>query len=414
MDKVVLAYSGGLDTSVAIKWIPEKYGMEVIALTVDLGSEHDLESIREKALTIGAAKAIVVDGKQMFVDHFVFPALKAGAIYEGAYPLATALGRPLISYLLVKTARAEGAKAVAHGSTGKGNDQVRFDVSVAALAPDLKVIAPVREWAAEMTRDKEIEYAQQHGIPVPVTAETPFSIDVNLWGRSCEAGVLEDPWTEPPEEAYGWTVPPTQAPDEPAYVTIEFDRGIPVALDGERLDGVTLITRLNDLAGQHGVGRIDHLENRLVGIKSREVYEAPAAVTLHAAHQALEKMTLSKDQMRTKAWVAQQIADIIYNGLWFSANHQDLRAYVESTQRYVTGKVRVKLLKGNCTVVGVDSPHSLYQKHLATYDTGDQFDHTAALGFIKLWGLPLQTQARVQMLPQGEEPLSLPSVKADG
>jgi argininosuccinate synthase len=411
MDKVVLAYSGGLDTSVAIKWIPEKYGMEVIALTIDLGNERDLDAIREKALQIGAVKALVVDGKQMFVDHFVFPALKAGAIYEGAYPLATALGRPLIAYLLVKTAREEGAKAVAHGSTGKGNDQVRFDVSVAALAPDLKVIAPVREWAAEMTRDKEIEYAQQHGIPIPITAENPFSIDVNLWGRSCEAGVLEDPWTEPPEEAYGWTVAPAKAPDEPTYVTIEFERGIPVSLDGERLDGVTLIARLNELAGQHGVGRIDHLENRLVGIKSREVYEAPAAVTLHAAHQALEKMTLSKDQMRTKAWVAQQIADIVYNGLWFSANHQDLRAYVESTQRYVTGLVRVKLLKGHCAVVGVDSPHSLYQKHLATYDTGDQFDHTAALGFIKLWGLPLQTQARIQMLPQGEEPIALPNVK---
>lgn len=413
MDKVVLAYSGGLDTSVAIKWIPEKYGMEVIALTIDLGNERDLDAIREKALKIGAVKAIVVDGKQMFVDHFVFPALKAGAIYEGAYPLATALGRPLISYLLVKTAREEGAKAVAHGSTGKGNDQVRFDVSVAALAPDLKVIAPVREWAAEMTRDREIEYAQQHGIPIPITAENPFSLDVNLWGRSCEAGVLEDPWAEPPEEAYGWTVSPAKAPDEPAYVTIEFDCGIPVGLDGERLDGVTLIARLNELAGKHGVGRIDHLENRLVGIKSREVYEAPAGVTLHAAHQALEKMTLSKDQMRFKAVVAQQIADLVYNGLWFSALHQDLRAFIDSTQRYVTGKVRMKLLKGNCTVVGTDSPHSLYQKHLATYDSSDQFDHTAALGFIKLWGLPLQTQARIQMLPQGEEPMSLPNVSME-
>jgi argininosuccinate synthase len=411
MDKVVLAYSGGLDTSVAIKWIPEKYGLEIIALTIDLGNERDLDAIREKALKIGAVKAIVVDAKQMFVEHFVFPALKAGAIYEGAYPLATALGRPLIAYLLVKTAREEGAKAVAHGSTGKGNDQVRFDVSVAALAPDLKVIAPVREWGAEMSRDKEIEYAKQHDIPIPITAENPFSLDVNLWGRSCEAGVLEDPWTEPPEAAYGWTVSPANAPDEPAYVTIEFDQGVPVALDDERLDGVTLISRLNELAGKHGIGRIDHLENRLVGIKSREVYEAPAGVTLFAAHQALEKMTLSKDQARAKVWVAQQIADQIYNGLWFSALHQDLRAFVESTQRCVTGKVRVKLWKGNCTVVGTDSPFSLYQKHLATYDSADQFDHSAAVGFIKLWGLPLQTQARIQMLPQGTEPLPLPNVK---
>jgi argininosuccinate synthase len=413
MDKVVLAYSGGLDTSVAIKWIREKYGMEVIALTIDLGNERDLDAIREKALKIGAVKAIVLDAKQMFVEHFVFPALKAGAIYEGAYPLATALGRPLIAYLLVKTAREEGAKAVAHGSTGKGNDQVRFDVSVAALAPDLKVIAPVREWGAEMSRDKEIEYAKQHDIPIPITAENPFSLDVNLWGRSCEAGVLEDPWTEPPEEAFGWTVSPANTPGEPAYVTIEFESGLPVALDGERLDGVTLIARLNELAGKHGVGRIDHLENRLVGIKSREIYEAPAGVTLFAAHQALEKMTLSKDQIRTKTWVAQQIADMIYNGLWFSANHQDLRAYVASTQRHVTGKVRVRLWKGNCTVVGTDSPFSLYQKHLATYDSADQFDHSAAVGFIKLWGLPLQTQARIQMLPQGDEPLPLPNVKTE-
>jgi argininosuccinate synthase len=401
VDKVVLAYSGGLDTSVAIRWLQEKYNLDVIAVTVDVGSERDLPQIKEKALKIGASKALVVDGKELFVEYFVFPALQAGAIYEGTYPLATALGRPLISKILVDVAREEGAKAVAHGSTGKGNDQVRFDVSVAALAPDLKVIAPVREW--RMTRDEQIEYAEKHGIPIPVTAANPYSIDVNLWGRSVEAGILEDPWVEPPEDAFLWTVDPRRAPDEPDYVEIEFKHGIPVALDGQEIGGVDLILRLNELAGSHGVGRIDTIENRLVGIKSREVYEAPAGITLHTAHRELEKMTLTKDQARFKDKVAAEFADMVYNGLWFSALHQDLAAYVASSQRHVSGTIRMKLHKGHARAVGRRSPKALYDISLATYDRGDAFDHSAAVGFIAIWGLPLRTQAQVQWIGQSSD-----------
>lgn len=401
MDKVVLAYSGGLDTSVAIRWLQEKYDMEVVTVTADVGSERDLPAIREKALKVGATKAHVVDAKDLFVKYFVFPALQAGAIYENSYPLATALARPLISKILVDIAREEGASAVAHGSTGKGNDQVRFDVSVAALAPDLRIIAPVREW--RMTRDDEIEYAEKHGIPLPITAASPYSIDVNLWGRSIEAGILEDPWVEPPDDVFLWTVDPRRAPDEPAYVEIEFEHGIPVALDGERLDGVELVLRLNDLAGKHGIGRIDTIENRLVGIKSREIYEAPAGVTLHVAHAEIEKMTVTKEQARFKSKVAAEFADMVYNGLWFSSLHQDLAAYVASSQRHVTGTIRLKLFKGVVIPVGRQSPKALYDVALATYDRGDAFDHSAAVGFIKLWGLPLRTQSRVQWLGQSSD-----------
>jgi argininosuccinate synthase len=401
MNKVVLAYSGGLDTSVAIRWIAEQYGLDVVALTVDVGNERDISGVGEKARRIGAAKAITIDARHDFVNYFVWPALQAGAMYEGAYPLATALARPLIAKLLVDVARQEGALAVAHGCTGKGNDQVRFDVSVMALAPDLKVIAPVREWS--MTRDAEIEYAQAHGIPVPATLTSPYSVDTNLWGRSIEAGVLEDPWTEPPADVYEWTADPADTPDEPAYIEIGFESGIPVSLDGQSLDGVTLIDRLNTLAGQHGVGRIDHVENRLVGIKSREIYEAPAATALHAAHRALEGLTLGRDQARFKETVAAEYARLVYNGLWFSALHADLAAYVRNSQRFVTGVVRVKLARGTCTVVGRQAPHSLYSHALATYERGDMFDHSGAVGFIKLWGLPLKTQAQVQLLPSGAD-----------
>lgn len=394
MDKVVLAYSGGLDTSVAIKWIAEHYGLEVVAVTVDVGNEKDFAQVQQKALRTGAVKAYVEDAKADFVRYFVFPSLQAGALYQGVYPLATALARPLIAKVLVDYARREGAVAVAHGCTGKGNDQVRFDVSFATLAPDLRIIAPVREW--RMTRDEEIEYARKHGIPVPVTRESPYSVDENLWGRSIEAGVLEDPWVEPPADAFVWTIDPRHAPDEPSYVEITFERGMPVALDGEELDGVTLIGRLNALGGAHGVGRIDHVEDRLVGIKSREVYEAPAGTILHAAHAELEKLTLTKDQLRFKARVSQEIAELVYNGLWFSALHQDLAAYVASSQRHVSGTVRVKLFKGSLQVVGRKSPRSLYQVQLATYEKGDLFDHSAAEGFIRLWGLPLRTQAAIQ------------------
>ncbi|GAC1388807.1 MAG: argininosuccinate synthase [Ktedonobacteraceae bacterium] len=398
MATVVLAYSGGLDTSVAIRWIQEKYDLDVIALTIDVGNERDLPAIAERARQIGAVKALVVDGREDFVRYFVWPALQAGAIYEGQYPLATALARPLIARLLVEVARAEGAVAVAHGCTGKGNDQVRFDVSINTLAPDLKIIAPVREWS--MTRDNEIAYAAEHKIPISATNASPYSVDQNLWGRSVECGILEDPWAEPPEDVYAWTINPDSVEHtEPTYVEITFQHGIPSALNGEEIDGTTLIESLNKTAGQYGIGRIDHIENRLVGIKSREVYEAPGATVLHAAHKALESLTLSRDQTRFKESVVSEYSRLIYNGQWYSALHQDLATYVQSTQRFVSGVVRMKFSRGTCAVVGRKSEHSLYNHALATYDSGDQFDHNAALGFIKLWGLPLTTQAQVQLLP---------------
>jgi len=393
-DKAVLAYSGGLDTSVAIKWLKERYNLKVITLTADIGGYSNLEAIRQKALDIGAIKALVVDAKETFIKSFVFPALQADALYEGQYPLATALGRPLIAQLLVATAKKEGATIVAHGCTGKGNDQVRFDVSIAALAPELKVIAPAREW--NMTREQTIAYAQDHNIPVPATTASPYSVDENLWGRSIECGALEDPWSEPPKDVFAWTRSLEETPGQPSYVEIGFEKGIPVSLDGEKLDGVTLVQRIHELAGEHGIGRIDHVENRLVGIKSREVYEAPAATVLLKAHQALEDLVLTKEQLRFKAKVASEYADLIYNGLWFTGLRQDLAAYVQSSQRYVTGIVKAKLHKGNCQVVGRKSPYSLYSFSLATYDKGDVFDQSASPGFIHIWGLPVRTQARVQ------------------
>jgi len=395
-DKVVLAYSGGLDTSVAIKWLKEKYGLDIIALTVDVGNERDFSVVRNKALTVGAIKALVKDAREVFVNHFIFPALQAGAIYEGQYPLSTALSRPLIAKLLVDVAREEGAQAIAHGCTGKGNDQVRFEVSVSALAPELKIMAPAREWG--MTREETISYAKCYDIPVPITADSPYSIDENLWGRSIECGLLEDPWAEPPEDAFTWTKPPKESPDEPVYLEIDFNKGIPVAINRQKMNGVSLIQQLNELAGSYGVGRIDHVENRLVGIKSREIYEAPAAVVLLEAHQALEAITLSKSQLRFKQKVATEYADLIYNGLWFTAQHQDLAAYVASSQRFVTGTVRLKLFKGKCSVVGRKSPLSLYSYGLATYDKGDQFDQSASAGFIHIWGLPVRTQAQIQQV----------------
>ena len=394
-EKVVLAYSGGLDTSVAIKWIPEKYNMDVITVTIDLGAVKDLEGIRQKALKIGAKKAIVVDAKETFVKYFIYPALQAGALYEGVYPLATALGRPLIAKLLADVAHEEKADAVAHGCTGKGNDQVRLDVSLNVLNSNLQIIAPVREW--RMTRDEEIRYAEEHNIPVEAKIKSPYSTDENLWGRSIECGVLEDPWAEPPEEVYKWTKNPKETPDEPEYLEIHFDRGIPVAINNEEMDGIIIINTLNARGGKHGVGRIDHLENRLVGIKSREIYEAPAANILHTAHRALEGMIMTKDALRFKETVSTQYADLIYNGLWFSAFHQDLVAYVMSSQRIMNGTIRVRLSKGTCTVVGRKSPLSLYSEKLATYQKEDTFDHSASVGFIKIYGLPVKIQAQKQM-----------------
>jgi argininosuccinate synthase len=392
-EKLVLAYSGGLDTSVAIRWLGEE-GYDVVALTIDLGEKKDLDAIQERALRVGAVAAYVVDGKVPFLRDFVWPSLQAGALYEKEYPLATALGRPLIAALLVQIARREGARGVAHGCTGKGNDQVRFDLTTAALAPELKVVAPVREWG--MNREDEIEYAREHGIEVPASVESPYSTDENLWGRSIEAGILEDPWAEPPPDVYEWTTDPQRAPDRPAYVEVHFDQGVPVELDGERLPAVELVERLNALGGANGVGRIDHLENRLIGIKSREIYEAPAAVLLLQAHQALEDITLTKDVARFKDLVAGQWAQIVYDGLWFSPLREALYGFVAQTQRHVSGDVRLKLFRGSSAVVGRKAPEQLYRMELATYGRGDEFDQSAASGFIKLFGMGVRTAAEVQ------------------
>ena len=390
--KIVLAYSGGLDTSVAIPWLREKYDADIITYTTDLGMA-DLEEAQQRAIKAGALKTFIEDAREQFVKEFIWAGLKADAIYEEQYPLATAYGRYLIARAMVRIARQEGAFAIAHGCTGKGNDQVRFDITAAALAPDLKVIAPAREWG--MTREQEMEYARQRGIQISAR-KSRFSIDENLWGRSIEAGEMEDPWAEPPEDAYLWTRPIPETPDKAAYLEIGFQDGIPTSIDGEEMDGLALINHLHEVAGLHGVGRIDHVENRLVGIKSREVYEAPAAVVLLTAHKALEAMTLTKEQLRMKQRVAQDYADLVYNGLWFTRHREDLDAYVNSTQRYVTGSVRVRLHKGSCAVVGRKSPYSLYQHALATYGAGDLFDQRASEGFITIFGLPVRIQGSME------------------
>ncbi|MFN0146325.1 MAG: argininosuccinate synthase [Dehalococcoidia bacterium] len=403
MPKLVLAYSGGLDTTTAIKWLAVEQGYDVIALNIDVGKSREQPVVESRGLAAGALKVRVIDAKEDFIRYFAFPALAAGAVYQDAYPLATALARPLMAKLLVDVAHEEGATAVAHGCTGKGNDQVRFDVGIQTLDPALKIVAPTRENA--MAREYQMEYLKQHGIDIPWGQKGPFSIDENIWGRSCESGVLEDPWQEPPPEAYEWTSSPEDAPAVPAYVEIGYEHGLPVTLDGEVLSPVAIVERLNDLGGRHGIGRIDHVEDRLVGIKSREVYEAPAGVTLHAAHRALETLTLSKQQIRLKKYVAQEYSELIYNGLWFSAHHQDIAAYVASTQRHVSGAVRLKLHRGQATVVGRKADESLYDLGLATYDRGDTYDQTAAVGFINIWGLQTRMQARRQLL--GELPQAL-------
>jgi argininosuccinate synthase len=392
-EKIILAYSGGLDTSVSVKWIQEKYGYDVIALGLDVGEGKDLEAIKNKALNVGAVKAYMIDAKELLAKEYILPALKANCLYEGKYPLSSALSRPLISKLLVEVAEKEGATAVAHGCTGKGNDQVRFEVSIQALNPSLKVVAPVREWG--MTRDEEIKYAEENGIPIPVDLDNPFSIDANIWGRACEAGVLEDPWAEAPEAAFDWTNPIELTPDAAEYVEIEFEQGVPVALNGEKLPLVQLIEALNELGGKHGVGRIDHIENRLVGIKSREVYENPAALILINAHKELEFLTLTREVTQFKTQVEQQMAKIIYEGLWYSPIKPALDAFINETQKNVSGTIRVKLHKGNHMVVGRKSPYSLYNEELATYSKGDAFDHNAAVGFIKIWGLPTKVYSEV-------------------
>ena len=391
MNKVVLAYSGGLDTSVAVAWLREQFGVEVVTLTVDVGGGSLREGVERRAMSAGAARAYVVDARERFVTDFVWPHLQANALYQGSYPLATALARPLIAQLLVEVAQREGADAVAHGCTGKGNDQVRFDVAVHALDPGLEVVAPMRVGMG-LTRDQEIDYANEREIEIPITKESPYSIDVNLWGRSIETGVLEDPWVVPPADVFEWTVDPSEAP-KPIEVVIGFEGGVPVSLDGERLEPLDLVQRVSTVAGQHGVGRIDHVEDRLVGIKSREIYEAPAAVVLHAAHRALESLTLTKDTLRFNRLVADELSRLIYDGLWFSALSRDLRTYVASSQRVVSGEVRLRLDHGSAVLVGRRSPLSLYDKNLATYDEGDAFDHASAVGFIEIFGLPLRVEA---------------------
>jgi argininosuccinate synthase len=391
MNKVILAYSGGLDTSVAVAWLREQYDVEVITLTVDVGGGSLREGVERRAMSAGASRAYVVDAKERFVTSFVWPHLQASALYQGVYPLATALARPLIAQLLVEVANREGADAVAHGSTGKGNDQVRFDVAVHALDPALEVVAPLRVGMG-LSRDQEIDYAIERGIEIPITKSSPYSIDVNLWGRSCETGVLEDPWTSPPADAYEWTVDPGTAPAA-VEVIVGFEGGIPVSVDGDRMDPVALVERLHALGGAHGVGRIDHVEDRLVGIKSREIYETPAATILHRAHRALEGLTLTKDTLRFNRIVADELAQLTYDGLWFSALHRDLRGYAASSQRVVSGDVRMRLDHGQAVVVGRRSPLSLYDRNLATYDEGDAFDHASAVGFIEIFGLPLRVEA---------------------
>jgi argininosuccinate synthase len=395
-ERVVLAYSGGLDTSVAVPWLRESHGYDVVALTADVGGGADLPTISARALSAGASVAIGVDARAAFVESYVWPALQAGAVYQGIYPLATALARPLIARLLVEAAHETGATLVAHGCTGKGNDQVRFDVAIGALDPGLTVIAPMRKGMG-MNRDEELAYAKARAIPLEAGtgAGSPYSIDVNLWGRSIEAGVLEDPWAAAPPDAYAWTVDPVDAPRNGVEVAIGFEHGVPVTLDGQALDGVTLIERLNEVGGANGVGRIDHVEDRLVGIKSREIYEAPAAVILHAAHAALEQMVLSRDLIAFKREVGNRLATLTYDGVWFGELAHALRGFVASTQDHVNGTVRLRLVAGSAAVVGRSSPDSLYRHDLATYGAEDAFDQAAAVGFIALWGLPVRTQSAI-------------------
>jgi len=390
--KVVLAYSGGLDTSVSIRWLNEHYGYEVVTLTLDLGQKDDFEKIAERAYKAGAVNHYNIDVKAEFVERYVFPAIKANGMYEGKYPLSTALGRPLIAKKLVEVAEAEGAEAVAHGCTGKGNDQVRFDVTVRALNPKLQVIAPVREF--NMTRDEELEYARMKGIPIEPKSSL-FSVDQNLWGRSIEGGPLEDPYVEPPAEAFEWVLPVEKTPDKPTYIELGFEGGVPVSVDGVPMGGVELVEYLNRVGGINGVGIVDHLEDRLVGIKSRELYEVPAALLLIEAHRALEKCVLTRWELDFKAEVEREWAWLVYSGLWVEPLRTDLEAFIEATQSRVSGTVRLKLFKGTYRVVGVSSELSLYRPKLATYSSSSTFDQKSSVGFVELWGLQSRTANEV-------------------
>lgn len=399
--KCVLAYSGGMDSTISIVWIREQYDLDVITLSVDLGTGPELDGVEERAIQAGAKDSLIWDVKKEFVNDYVFKSLKAGALYEGQYALSTALGRPLMAKKLVDAARQIGAVAIAHGCTGKGNDQVRFDAGIKTLGTfgdPLKIIAPAREWG--MTRDEEKEYAKRAGLKLREVGENQrvYSIDRNLWGQAIEGEDLEDTWKSPPEDAYSWTASVENTPDQPEEIHIGFEKGIPVSLRGIKMDGVELIQTLNEIAGEHGVGRIDHLENRLVGIKSREVYETPAAIVLHKAARALETATLSREQQRIKNQIAQIYSDLVYDGRWFTGLREDLDAFVDSSLRYTTGDVRIRLFKGNAEVTGRQSPYSLYDFNLATYSTDDQFDHSAATGFIDIYSLPARIQYRNQSM----------------
>lgn len=388
----VLAYSGGLDTSALIPYIKETYGYDVIAALVDVGRNRNLPQLRERALSAGAVDAVVIDAKEEFAQDFVLPALMANALYEGKYPLVAALSRPLIAKKIVELAHERGARVVAHGCTAKGNDQVRFDISFRCLDPTLKVMGPTREWG--MNREEILDYCAARGIDIPLTKANPFSIDENLWGRTIECGELEDPWAPVPEAAFTETVNPKDAPAEPQEVVVSFEQGMPVAVDGDKCSLVELIGRMDKIAGAHGFGRVDMIENRLVGIKSREIYEVPGALSLIVAHKDLEELVMTRDLLRFKGGVDERLADATYDAEWFSPLADALRAFVAETQKWVTGDIRLRFFKGSCTVAGRRSPYSLYVQELATYGEGDVFDHAAAVGFIRLWGLPLEVAAR--------------------
>jgi argininosuccinate synthase len=383
-EKIVLAYSGGLDTSVLIKWLQEKYKAQVITITVDVGQQEDLKEIEAKAKKLGVLKHFSIEAREEFAREYIFPAIKANALYEGKYPISTSLSRPLIVAKMVEIAEKEGATGFAHGCTGRGNDQVRFDVTVGALAPDLKIIAPVREW--NMTRDEEIVYAKENGIAV-TSAAKKYSIDQSIWGRSIECGILENAAKEPPEDAFEWTTSPEKAPNKPEYVTITFEAGVPVALNGKKLAPLELIEQLNKIAGKHGVGRIDHIEDRMVGLKSRENYECPAATVIIEAHKDLEKMVLTRHEALFKPQIDAEWTFMVYAGLWVDPLREDLEAFINKTQENVTGEVRVKLFKGGLQVVGRSSPMSLYDQNLVNYNIKTGFNQASSKGFIELWGL---------------------------